>query len=48
MMPTLRFISVLALASFVVHPESGDKVHLFLGMHFVPFSYRVDFLTEND
>ena len=29
MIPTL-VISVLALASFVVHPESGDKVHLFL------------------
>ena len=37
-MPTL-VISVLALASFVVHPESGDKVHLFLEKHFVLFSY---------
>ena len=33
-MPTL-VISVLALASFVVHPESGDKVCI----SFVPFSY---------
>ena len=36
-MPTL-VISVLALASFVVHPESGDKVFFFLKRHFVPFN----------
>ena len=32
-MPTL-VISVLALASFVVHPESGDKVYFLSGNAF--------------
>ena len=32
-MPTL-VISVLALASFVVHPESGDKVYFLFGKAF--------------